>query len=1082
MSRIPERAALAAAFCTLVFIWVVPAAVAGVPRGNAVHARSPVGIAHDNSAQPLSAQSPFAYSTRSRLDVGHAHIDPAIPSQSGMRAPRATTLDPSAGGNLSYGNGDVQHNPTFYAIFWLQPGQHYEPGLAGGDFGNSVIPGYSGLMSRYLQDSGSTGIANVVSQYYDTKRGFAKSVGTSTSFGGSWIDTNSSTHDGSTGNPVLDSDIQQAVNDALAANPSWNDGTNSTFYVFTGYGIESCMDSSEGSCTSGIPSSLGYCAYHGSFSDSRGHTAVYANMPEDYYWDLKAILNGGEGCLETNALPEGDVYADPEFSTLSHEQFEAETDPGVGGWRDSAGNEIGDKCNGLLGTEPYFGPSNATANNHDYVLQQEWSNADGACSQDLNAPGGGFNLGYGPYSAQAGSSFSINIAQSDGVVNDGCCSTPLPSIDWGDGTSSEPGGDGGACLPCNLTGSHTYAFDPTASYPKTYTATLSYYTGIDFGTGCCSAQHTYSFHIVVFQPPILTVTVNASGRYGTAPNMSGLSPGNSAIGYSPGAQAANVTGTLTCSTTAIASSPAGSYPISNCSGLSDPGFDIVYDYAGSSYTVTQAPLTVTANNQSRPYGSANPSLTATLSGFVLGQNLATSGVTGAAACSTTATASSAVGTYMITCSQGTLSSTNYSFNPFVAGTLTITKVALTVTADNQSRPYASANPPLTATLSGFVLGQNLATSGVSGTASCSTTATTSSPGGTYPITCTQGTLASANYSFGPFVAGTLTVTKVALTVTADNQSRPYGSANPPLTATLTGFVAGETLANSDVTGAAVCTTTATSSSSSGSYPITCTQGNLSSADYDFGPFVAGTLTVTKVALTVTANDKSRQFGAANPPLTATLSGFVLGQSLATSDVTGTASCTTTATTYSPGGGYPITCTQGTLSSADYSFAPFVPGTLTVTYSAACISGTTTKVTVAPGQSICIAAGAQITGPVTVAAGGSLDLEGATINGPIMATGGAVVRICGTTTSGSLMVTGNTGLVLVGGDAATGACARNTLGGAVSITGNSGGVEFDGNTVTGSLTITGNTGTLPSPDSGSVHAVGNTVSGKSKIQS
>ena len=48
-------------------------------------------------------------------------------------------------------------------------------------------------------------------------------------------------------------------------------------------------------------------------------------------------------------------------------------------------------------------------------------------------------------------------------------------------------------------------------------------------------------------------------------------------------------------------------------------------------------------------------------------------------------------------------------------------------------------------------------SGVTGLASCTTTATSSSAAGTYPITCTAGTLAAANYSF-TFVAGTLTVT------------------------------------------------------------------------------------------------------------------------------------------------------------------------------------------------------------------------------------------------------------------------------------------------------------------------------------
>ena len=51
-------------------------------------------------------------------------------------------------------------------------------------------------------------------------------------------------------------------------------------------------------------------------------------------------------------------------------------------------------------------------------------------------------------------------------------------------------------------------------------------------------------------------------------------------------------------------------------------------------TITKAPLTVTADNHSKTYGHSNPPLTAAITGFVLGQNLATSGVTGAPALGT----------------------------------------------------------------------------------------------------------------------------------------------------------------------------------------------------------------------------------------------------------------------------------------------------------------------------------------------------------------------------------------------------------------------------------------------------------------
>ena len=86
--------------------------------------------------------------------------------------------------------------------------------------------------------------------------------------------------------------------------------------------------------------------------------------------------------------------------------------------------------------------------------------------------------------------------------------------------------------------------------------------------------------------------------------------------------------------------------------------------------ITKAPLTVTANNVARLYSFPNPMLTASYAGFVNGEMLATSGVTGAPDLSTTATQFSAAGTYPITIGAGTLAANNYSFN-VVNGTFTI---------------------------------------------------------------------------------------------------------------------------------------------------------------------------------------------------------------------------------------------------------------------------------------------------------------------------------------------------------------------------------------------------------------------------
>src|SRR5207244_7459732 len=102
-------------------------------------------------------------------------------------------------------------------------------------------------------------------------------------------------------------------------------------------------------------------------------------------------------------------------------------------------------------------------------------------------------------------------------------------------------------------------------------------------------------------------------------------------------------------------------------------------------TITKAHLTVTADDKSRAYGAANPTFTATISGFVNGESVAV--VNGSPTFSGTgpsSTATTTVGDYVITPALGTLSATNYDFTPFVNGTLTITKPHATATAEDTS--------------------------------------------------------------------------------------------------------------------------------------------------------------------------------------------------------------------------------------------------------------------------------------------------------------------------------------------------------------------------------------------------------------
>src|SRR6202030_803264 len=335
-----------------------------------------------------------------------------------------------------------------------------------------------------------------------------------------------------------------------------------------------------------------------------------------------------------------------------------------------------------------------------------------------------------------------------------------------------------------------------------------------------------------------------------------------------------VTGTASVTTTAVATSGvAGSpYAITPAVGsLTAANYDFTIFTPGN-LTITKAHLTVTADNQTRAYGAANPTLTATTSGCVNGETLGASGVTGTASVTTTAVANSGVAgsPYAITPAVGSLTAASYDFTIFTPGSLSITKAHLTVAADNQTRAYGAANPTLTATVSGFVNEETLGTSGVTGTASVTTTAVGNSgvAGSPYAITPAVGSLTAASYDFTIFTPGSLSITKAHLTVAADNQTRAYGAANPTLTATVSGFVNGEVLGTSGVTGTASVTTTAVGNSGvAGSpYAITPAVGSLTAANYDFTIFTPGSLTITKAHLTVTADPQARAYGTANPTL------------------------------------------------------------------------------------------------------------------------------------------------------------------------------------------------------------------------
>ena len=150
------------------------------------------------------------------------------------------------------------------------------------------------------------------------------------------------------------------------------------------------------------------------------------------------------------------------------------------------------------------------------------------------------------------------------------------------------------------------------------------------------------------------------------------------------------------------------------------------------------------------------------------------------------------GTRVITATYNGNASYTSATSPDLAGGQEVDPATLTVTAANKSRAYGAGNPVFTVGYVGFVNSETLATSGVTGAPSCSTSATPTSPvaGSPYTITCGLGSLASSNYTFA-FVNGQLTVTASTSTtvVVSDHHPSVWGQ-SVTFTATISGFGSG----------------------------------------------------------------------------------------------------------------------------------------------------------------------------------------------------------------------------------------------------------------------------------------------------
>jgi hypothetical protein len=320
-------------------------------------------------------------------------------------------------------------------------------------------------------------------------------------------------------------------------------------------------------------------------------------------------------------------------------------------------------------------------------------------------------------------------------------------------------------------------------------------------------------------PAALTITAtNETKVYGQtnpylAVSYSGFIAGDDSTRLSP---------QPTTTTTATKASAVGSYPIT-VSNAADNNYTITYK--GGTLTITPAPLTITADNQTKFVGTANPRLTITYSGFA--GNDSKSSLTTQPTISTTATASSQIGSYPITVSGA--ADNNYTIT-YQSGTLTVTPLLVL----NPFPPKTYGDPDFNPNATGSNITYSSGNDGVATIVSGNIHITGA---GSSVITASSGDVS---------VQQTLTINKAPLAITANDQTRPYGQANPTLTLSYDKFVYSDNASNSLSTQATV-TTAATNTSDVGTYPITVTGAAANNYAITYAP---GTLTITQATQSI----------------------------------------------------------------------------------------------------------------------------------------------------------------------------------------------------------------------------------------
>ena len=311
-----------------------------------------------------------------------------------------------------------------------------------------------------------------------------------------------------------------------------------------------------------------------------------------------------------------------------------------------------------------------------------------------------------------------------------------------------------------------------------------------------------------------------------------------------------------------------------------------FKYVNGNLTITPRDITITADNATRVYGAANPTVAGgkLTGGTSLGDGDSIGSVN-VAIDGTTATPTANAGTTHninvngITFAEGSESNYNITYTP---GTLTITKRPVTITADNKERIYGENNPAagdLTYTIgektvdTGLVNGDSI--DAVADKSIANSATITANAGTKHDIIMDNAHFIgnAANYDV-TYVKGNLTINPRSVLITAGNTNRVYGDAN----ASFGGFTAekgitgsGRGLLGTDDVASVIngYKDTMTPYTNAGTYTGVITpESHVFTSGVAAGNYIveyaSGNLTITPRPITIGVEDATRVYGAANP--------------------------------------------------------------------------------------------------------------------------------------------------------------------------------------------------------------------------